>query len=251
MKEESREFMSKTIKIMYRLLQYIVFIFSSVWVYAPIVAGILLLMAAWMVPIAFTSYYLFSIFGENQWLGSFIRMETIVSPPKVLITLVFEAILIFLGLVIFLWGFIQISKIKVRKEGLATTGIYRYIRHPQHLGLILISLSFSLYVPGTKDQGILVADILSWSLFALILFLWSDLEERKLAKKFGDEFDEYRSRTGFFFPRILNKNKKKKSFCEMNYWKRYSITTISYISFVLFIYALSLPVLGIFTPLPS
>lgn len=236
-------------KLILRTTQSLVLILTLVWVFAPVVAGMLFMMAAWMVPIAFTSYWLFGIFGQNKWLGNLIELKYIGNTPGVRTLLVFELLLIAVGLVLFTWGFIHIVLVKLNKEGLATGGPYKYIRHPQHLGLILITFSFSLYVPETEDLGILVAEILSWSLFTLVLFLWSDHEERQLAKKFGGEFVEYRSRTGAFFPRIFNKNKKKKSFYEIKYWKRYSLTIFLYFGFILFMYILSLPVFGIFSPL--
>ncbi|MBY8999490.1 MAG: hypothetical protein KGD64_01110, partial [Candidatus Heimdallarchaeota archaeon] len=110
---------------------------------------------------------------------------------------------------------------------------------PQHLGIILMALPFSLYIPGTEDMGILVADILSWSFFSLILFLWSDHEERQLAKKFGEEFVQYRSKTGSFLPRIINRTKERKSFHEIKYWKRYLFTFFAYSGFVAVVYLLA------------
>lgn len=236
-------------KLILRIIQGMVLILTLVWVYAPVVAGMLFLMAVWMVPVAFTSYYLFIIFGQNQWMNKLIQLNYQGYTPRVITLLVFEVLLFVIGFVLFAWGFIYITKTRFKKEGLATRGLYKYIRHPQHLGLILMTFSFSLYVPETEDQGILVAEILSWSLFALVLFLWSDHEERRLAKKFGEEFTEYHRRTGAFFPRIFNKNKERKSFEEIIYWKRYLFTFLAYSGFVLLlyllVYILSLPSIDI------
>jgi protein-S-isoprenylcysteine O-methyltransferase Ste14 len=236
------------IKTILRTIQSLVFILALVWIYAPIVAWMLFLMAVWVVPLAFTSYHLFAFLGQLEWFGNLIRLRDLGYTPGVKALLIFEILIIIIGLILFIGGLVHISVIKLRKEGLATTGLYKYIRHPQHLGLILISFAFSLFIPETYDLGIYVAEIMSWSLFSLVLFLWSDLEERQLFKKFGDEFVEYRNTTGAFFPRIFNREKKKKNFSEIKYWKRYILTVSIYLSFILFMYILSLPSLGIFIP---
>ena len=73
-----------------------------------------------------------------------------------------------------------------------------------------------LDLPYYYDIGIRIADILSWILFCLLLILICDFEERTMIKRFPNEYDNYRSKTGFFFPQIrkqkieLIKNKKFK-----------------------------------------
>ena len=249
MKEESRKLTIRILKFLSRIVESSGFLAALTWVYAPIVAGMLFWMATWMAPLAFTSYYLFYFLGiEKDWMWNLISLMYKGYTPRIIALLVFEILLIIIGGVLFLWGFIHIVIIKAKKKGLATTGIYKYLRHPQHLGLILISFAFALYVPETLDQGIYVCELLSWGLSTLVLFLWSDLEERHLAKKFGDEFDEYRRKTGSFFPRIIRRHKEKKSFYEINYWKRYVITLFVFVCFVLFMYVISLPSLGLFVP---
>ena len=230
MKEKLKKILSS------RIFVTLLTILTSVWVYVPVVAGILVWMAAWMAPVVYTSWKLFYIFGPISWMNKWLHLNY--NSPGVKTLLVFELLLIIIGLILLVWGLIQIAKTKLNKEGLATGGLYKHVRHPQHLGLILIAFSFSLYIPGTEDLGIRVGEILSWSLFSLIQFLWSDHEERRLAKIFGDEFIEYRRRTGAFFPRIFNKNREKKSFYEIKYWKRYLFTFLAYLGFVLILYIL-------------
>jgi len=116
-------------------------------------------------------------------------------------------------LTLLIWGIIQIVQAKKNDVHLAQTGPYKYIRHPQHLGIILISLPFvfllqfgflfNIYV------RIRVGDILSWVLFCFILIIWSDIEERKMQKKYPEEFSIYKSKTGFFFPKIGDKRTLK------------------------------------------
>ncbi len=244
MADNIKEFFKRVLSS--RIMKGFLLVLTLVWAYAPVVATILIWMAGWMVPIAFITWFLFGFFGLlDQLISKMLLLKFIGFTPGVVTLLVFEALLFVFGLVLFTWGLIYIVRSRVKKEGLVTRGPYRFIRHPQHLGIIIMALPFSLYIPGTEDLGIGVADILSWSLFALILFLWSDHEERQLAKKFGEEFVEYRSRTGSFLPRIFNKTKERKNFYEIIYWKRYLFTFLGYLCFVavmyLLAYILSLP----------
>ncbi|MHA1466263.1 MAG: methyltransferase family protein, partial [Candidatus Heimdallarchaeaceae archaeon] len=149
---------------------------------------------------------------------------------------IIEVLIFVLGLVLFLWGVIQIAISLVEKEGLVTTGLYKYIRHPQLLGLIIMGFAWTLYIPGTYARRIKMGEIISWSLFAFILFLWSDFEEKQLAKKFGEEFVEYRSITGSFLPRIFNRTKKRRNYYEIKFWRRYLFTFLGYVSFLWLMY---------------
>ena len=230
-------------KLALKIVSYILFFGSISWIYAPIIAGIIIPMV-YMLPIAFTSRWLFAPGGSSSWVDGWIIMRI---TTGVIVFFIFEVLLFIVGLVLFIWGVIVIVKKRVKQEGLATDGPYKYIRHPQHLGLSIMTFATSLYIPWTSDLGIRLGEILSWSIFTLILFIVSDFEERKLVKKYGEEYTEYRKKTGSFLPRFLNKEKERKSFQEIKYWKRYSFTSFGYISFIVLMYVLSLPVFGIFS----
>lgn len=79
---------------------------------------------------------------------------------------------------------------------LVTKGIYRYIRHPQYTGLLLLSFGM----------------LLEWAtlplliLFPVIVTLYVRLakkEERDMLAEFGDEYAAYRSRTKMFLPYLI------------------------------------------------
>ncbi len=236
MKNETQSKMSKVIEI-------ILLIPTLVWLYSPIIAGILFAMV-WMFPAAFTSWWIFAYLGQKDWLLG------VISTNDTMITLIVIEFLIFgIGLYLFLWGVILIAKARLNKTGLVQTGPYKYMRHPQHLGLILMSLCISLYIPWSIDEFIRIGEIVSWSFFSLVLIILSDFEDKKLAKKFGEKFHQYRSSTGFFFPRIINKDKERRKINEIKYWKRYLLLGIGYIAFVSLIslgsYILRLPKVGI------
>jgi len=234
MKEQFRKIWSSNI------IQRLLYLLSAIWVYAPVVGTILFWMGMWTGPLYFSSWWLFYyFFGANAgWLNLWFILNEVGFTPGIIVLLVVEIIIFILGLVLFLWGVIQIARVRIKKEGLVTTGLYKYIRHPQLLGLIIMGFALTFYIPGTEDQGIKVGEIMSWSFFAFILFLWSEFEERQLAKKFGDEFVEYRSITGSFLPRIFNRSKKRRSYYDIKYWRRYHFAFLGYASFLWLMYLL-------------
>lgn len=81
-----------------------------------------------------------------------------------------------------------------RGEGtLVTSGIYRYLGHPQYVGLILIVLGFNIQWP----------TILTLLMAPILIVMYVRLarrEDQELASLFGDAFLSYAARTPPFFP---------------------------------------------------
>jgi len=81
------------------------------------------------------------------------------------------------------------------RVGLVRTGVYRYLRHPQYTGLMLISF----------------ASIIDWATIPLLV-IWPVLvrtlsslaadEDRLLKRVFGGGWEAYAVRTGRFIPRV-------------------------------------------------
>ncbi len=79
---------------------------------------------------------------------------------------------------------------------LVTTGIYRYIRHPQYTGLLLLSL------------GMLIewATLPLLVLFPVMVFMYVRLarrEEKDMYGEFGEEYNCYKQRTKMFIPFVV------------------------------------------------
>lgn len=79
---------------------------------------------------------------------------------------------------------------------LVTTGVYRYIRHPQYTGLLILSIGM----------------IIEWAtlpmllLFPVMLFMYVRLakrEERDMLNEFGDDYREYMKKTKMFIPFVV------------------------------------------------
>ncbi len=76
---------------------------------------------------------------------------------------------------------------------LVTTGVYRIIRHPSYLGLLVVSLGWALTFRSLV--GLLLAALTVLPLIARI-----HAEERLLQSQFGAGYDAYRSRTWRLVP---------------------------------------------------
>jgi len=76
---------------------------------------------------------------------------------------------------------------------LVTTGVYRVIRHPSYLGLLITSLGWALAF--RSGVGLVLTALLIPALIARI-----NSEERLLSGEFGDEYESYRARTSRLIP---------------------------------------------------
>ena len=82
------------------------------------------------------------------------------------------------------------------KGQLVTTGIYRWIRHPQYTGFLMITLGM-LFDWATLPM-LIMYPILVWLYVRLARH-----EEAEMRTEFGPAYDEYRARTGMFLPRLF------------------------------------------------
>ncbi len=76
---------------------------------------------------------------------------------------------------------------------LVTGGVYRHIRHPSYLGLLLSTLGWGLAF--RSGAGVLLTALVAVPLAARIR-----AEERLLRAQFGTEYDAYRARTARLIP---------------------------------------------------
>lgn len=83
-----------------------------------------------------------------------------------------------------------------RDNRLATQGVYKIVRHPQYLGIILVVFG----------EGIVHwPTILSVILFPIITYAYIRLaksEDKSLLKNFGEEYRRYEQTTPAFIPRL-------------------------------------------------
>jgi protein-S-isoprenylcysteine O-methyltransferase Ste14 len=100
------------------------------------------------------------------------------------------------GFTLFLGGMVLAVGALIKLRGvenvkhLVTTGLFKKIRHPMYLGFILWILGWSIF------HGALVSLAVGSPGVASALW-WRHLEESRLKKQFGDEYDQYRRTTWF------------------------------------------------------
>ncbi|MEM2273068.1 MAG: methyltransferase [Candidatus Bathyarchaeia archaeon] len=99
------------------------------------------------------------------------------------------------GLAIFLISFIS-WMINLRKDGgLITSGAYRFSRHPQYLGIILLSLGITI-------RSLRPISLIAWITLLIGYLILASLEERNLFKVYGQKYEEYARQTAFLIPHL-------------------------------------------------
>ena len=86
-----------------------------------------------------------------------------------------------------------------KQHGLATTGPYAYVRHPQYIGFVAIMLGFLLQWP----------TILTVAMFPLLVAMYVHLahaEERDARREFGDAYDRYAAMMPRWVPRLRSRS---------------------------------------------
>ena len=81
------------------------------------------------------------------------------------------------------------------RHTLVTRGPYRWIRHPFYVAMLLI----------TAGAGLIAANwfiLASGAVVFMLLAIRSRVEEEQLAARFGDDYREYKKRTGRFLPKF-------------------------------------------------
>jgi protein-S-isoprenylcysteine O-methyltransferase Ste14 len=104
------------------------------------------------------------------------------------------------GAVLVILGWKQIHKNYWSKESgqgrLVTTGIYRYIRHPQYTGFFMITM-------GMMMEWATLPLIFLYVLFVVMYYSLAKREEKDMEKEFGGDYVEYRKRTRMFVPFVI------------------------------------------------
>lgn len=79
---------------------------------------------------------------------------------------------------------------------LVTTGPYAYVRHPAMVGMLFLGLGVALLAD--SPAGMLLVPVA-----AVIIagYLWT-FEEKSLQRRFGSDYDEYRSNVPMLIPRL-------------------------------------------------
>ncbi len=133
-------------------------------------------------------------------------------------------VLIFLfGLILFLISLAQLVYGLRKKQSLVQVGIYKYIRHPQNLGIIIMVLSYALY-------AYRIGDLVSWVQFFFLMIIYSDNGDILLKKKYPEQFQQYYQNTGYMFPKLFSRNLTRRISVFHNKKARYGLLFVSYVA---------------------
>jgi protein-S-isoprenylcysteine O-methyltransferase Ste14 len=100
--------------------------------------------------------------------------------------------LIFVGVLLVFFGW---KRIYHNKNGLVTTGIYSHVRHPQYLGLLLITL-------GINVLWVTLSTLLLYPVLVFLYYRLARTEDKQMQTQFGDQFLEYKQNVPMFIPRL-------------------------------------------------
>ncbi|UCH04841.1 MAG: hypothetical protein JSW05_01400 [Candidatus Thorarchaeota archaeon] len=144
-----------------------------------------------------------AFFSMNFWDWLYFVTEPEMIQPVLLLS---GVVLIALGLVVSAKASQAISVSTVadmrtdRKPELVTDGVYSRIRHPLYLATILLLLGMAAVYPFTNVL------VFALSLGGYVLVgAW--LEERKLVRQYGQEYQEYRKKAGFMLPGLRRRGR--------------------------------------------
>jgi protein-S-isoprenylcysteine O-methyltransferase Ste14 len=158
-------------------------------------------------PFAFFFYTVFNPvfhflgdYSATRWLVHFFLPHMLLPPTLPLkIIRISGSVLFVLGCAMFIICASQVYLGKILKRGMATRGIYRFVRHPQYTSLGIWGAGMAILWP-----RFIVLFTLS-IMFALYYFLAKD-EERRMTDLYGDAYRKYMTETGMFFPGIWKNN---------------------------------------------
>ena len=132
-----------------------------------------------------TIYLLSSYFGgapPTYWKGHLLGIPGFILGSAILAT----------GIYLIIAGW---RKIYTARGRLVVEGIYSYVRHPQYLGFILLTLGWLIHWPT------LITAIL-WPILTFSYYRLAVEEEKGLLRNFEGEYQEYARKVPMFIPKI-------------------------------------------------
>jgi protein-S-isoprenylcysteine O-methyltransferase Ste14 len=110
------------------------------------------------------------------------------------VRLVIFGLALITALYLFRSGHVVVSH-EQRPKRVVTTGAFRYVRHPLYLASILTYFGLAVSTLSLFSLAILAGMFIFYNHIA-------SYEERLLEEKFGEEYREYKKKTGKWVPKI-------------------------------------------------
>jgi protein-S-isoprenylcysteine O-methyltransferase Ste14 len=146
---------------------------------------------------ALTWYIMIGVFGQSYaatlWvLLSGLTGETLFVSIFLGFLLPLSNIVVLMGMFLVIFGW---RKIHNAESTLVTTGIYGYVRHPQYLGFMLITL-------GMNILWVTISTLVLWPILVIVYYRLAKKEDEEMEKIFGDEYQKYKQVVPMFIPRL-------------------------------------------------
>ena len=110
-----------------------------------------------------------------------------------------SGLLMLLGGIVMLGGLIIMGKAfkQIHKANgeLVTSGLYGRVRHPQYLGLFLITVGMLIQWPTIITAAM-------WPILMLMYYRLARREEKEMESRFDDKYVTYRQRVPMFWPQL-------------------------------------------------
>jgi len=133
-------------------------------------------------------------FKATSWLTGFFLPHAVIAKNDLLNFLnALGRSLFSFGLIAFFIGAVQIYSAKIRRKGVVSSILYRWVRHPQYLFLAISGLGLLLFWP----RFIILILYIS---MLFVYYILAKNEEDRMLKQHGDSYAAHMQRTVMFIP---------------------------------------------------
>ena len=126
-------------------------------------------------------YLIVTVIGQDLFVSLFLG-----------IILPISNMIVLMGILLVIFGWRRVFRSKGK---LVTTGIYQYVRHPQYLGFLLITL-------GINVLWITVSTLILYPFLVIVYYRLAQREEKEMEDQFGEAYINYKHRVPMFIPRL-------------------------------------------------